>query len=215
MSVTSDDHSWAIYGGAQFSLRSGVVCFSYKAREVDKVVVHVNSQTGEVSLPSAPCMWIPSPTSANLKVLESIDVAATRIADEHLTRSASVLADTSGSPHPNMSRSSRTGKVPFSVSLVAGSGDSSKLTAWFLARFQDGAETSYTGPIDFVRGEDWVVKEMDENDCLKQLSSQEVEILRKAIKCAVKDLKDEDSNPQKDETGTTDVECEQYPLDEE
>ncbi|MCJ1250783.1 hypothetical protein MMC30_008011 [Trapelia coarctata] len=67
-----------------FSFRSGLVCWD---GDRDGFVVHVNKETGQVSLPQAPHRWIPAADNKGGQydhVLESVDVTAMRIATTQL-----------------------------------------------------------------------------------------------------------------------------------
>ncbi|MCJ1409297.1 hypothetical protein MMC19_003376 [Ptychographa xylographoides] len=63
----------------KFNFRSGVVCWD---SERERITVHINRETGQVSLPQAPCEWILQENGVN--IVEGFSVTADRISTHEL-----------------------------------------------------------------------------------------------------------------------------------
>ena len=148
----------------KFNFRSGVVCWD---SERERITVHINRETGQVSLPQAPCEWILQENGVN--IVEGFSVTADRISTHELGYGAT-------STHPIVCPCSfllHTAILPSGLT---------KVTAWYLT-CPGSEDYGFSGYKDGTlgRGEDWVVDDMTIKQCMKKLCAYEVQILEKAI----------------------------------
>ncbi|MCJ1477067.1 hypothetical protein MMC13_005738 [Lambiella insularis] len=173
------DPKHTLIDAGNFIFRSGVVCWVI----ADHIVVLVNKETGECSLPQAPCKWIPRSEFEldDLTTLESFDATANRIASQQMGFEAALQGyNITPSLQPGGLRCAgqTPNENPFLVdTFTSAKSGTTKITAWFLA------ETTLSGnwkvdTADF--GEDWKVEAMLEYEAILRLPEHEADILAKA-----------------------------------